>query len=239
MYKKISVILLLLTSNAVIGQSITPEALLEKTKAYHDPDSKWSTFKGSFDVQMTTPNASPRNSKITINLPDEYFKVSAKRDTVTTTYSISKGKCTMERNGKSIDSSEASSQQMSCDRATLYKNYYTYLYGLPMKLDDPGTKLGKSVEKRTFKGKSYLVLRASYDVAVGRDVWYFYFNPKTYAMEVYQFFKTDANGKEQSDTGEYILLSDESVINGIKMPKIRAWYYNKDDKYLGTDTLMN
>ncbi|MDG1661471.1 MAG: DUF6503 family protein, partial [Winogradskyella sp.] len=30
---------------------------------------------------------------------------------------------------------------------------------------------------------------------------------------------------------------DEETVSGIKMPKIRAWYYNKDDKYLGTDTL--
>ena len=61
---------------------------------------------------------------------------------------------------------------------------------------------------------------------------------KTYAMEIYQFFKTDDNGKEKPDTGEYILLSEEALVNGIKMPKVRAWYYNKDDKYLGTDTLI-
>jgi hypothetical protein len=57
-------------------------------------------------------------------------------------------------------------------------------------------------------------------------------------MEIYQFFKTDDNGKEKPDTGEYILLSKETVVNGIKMPKVRAWYYNTDDKYLGTDTLI-
>ena len=239
MSKKIFVILLLLVPAMAITQSITPEALIEKTKAYHDPDSQWSTFKGSFNVQMTTPNASPRDSKIMIDLPNEYFKVTAKRDTTTTTYSIDKGKCSMERNGKAVDSSEAASKGMSCNRANLYKNYYTYLYGLPMKLNDPGTNLSKTVEKKTFKGKSYLVLKVTYDATVGSDVWYFYFDPNTYAMEVYQFFKTDANGKEQPNTGEYILPSDEAVINGIKMPKVRAWYYNKDDKYLGTDTLVN
>ena len=57
-------------------------------------------------------------------------------------------------------------------------------------------------------------------------------------MEVYQFFKTDTNGKVKPKSGEYILLSEEAIVNGIKMPKVRAWYYNKDDKYLGTDTLF-
>ncbi len=57
-------------------------------------------------------------------------------------------------------------------------------------------------------------------------------------MEVYQFFKTDENGAEKPHSGEYILLSEEVTVNGIKMPKVRAWYYNKDDKYLGIDTLI-
>ncbi len=50
-------------------------------------------------------------------------------------------------------------------------------------------------------------------------------------MEVYQFFK------ETKDSGEYILLSGLETINAIKMPKVRAWYYNKDNNYLGTDIL--
>ncbi len=40
----------------------------------------------------------------------------------------------MSYNGKILDSIAAKAKNMTCDRATLYKNYYTYLYGLPMKL---------------------------------------------------------------------------------------------------------
>ena len=51
-------------------------------------------------------------------------------------------------------------------------------------------------------------------------------------MEVYQFYHD-----EGKNDGEYILLSEMEQVGGIKMPKVRAWYYNKDDKYLGTDTM--
>ena len=68
------------------------------------------------------------------------------------------------------------------------------------------------------------------------DVWFFYFDPGTYAMEIYQFYKGEPDGAGK-DTGEYILLSGMEEVEGIKMPKTRAWYYNKDDKYLGTDIL--
>jgi len=222
-----------------LSQNFTSSQLLEKAIDYHDPNSNWQSFNKTFTVVMTTPTAPIRTSVITINLPSEYFSVKATKDTITTSYTLDKGKCKMSYNEKALDSAKAKEKNMSCDRATLYKNYYTYLYGLPLKLKDPGTNLYKKVERKAFKGKDYLVLKVTYDEAVGSDVWYFYFNPKTYAMEIYQFFKTDDNGKEKLNTGEYVLLSKEALVNGIKMPKVRAWYYNKDDQYLGTDTLEN
>jgi hypothetical protein len=239
MIKKISVTLLCFISFALSAQNMSSKQLLQNAINYHDIDGKWQNFNDTFTVVMTTPNAPKRTSVISINLPKEYFSVKATKDTVTTIYTLNKDKCVMTYNGKAIDSTQAKEKKMSCDRASLYKNYYSYLYGLPMKLTDPGTNLGDKAEKKTFKGKDYLVLKATYDETVGSDVWYFYFNPETYAMEIYQFFKTDDNGKEKPDTGEYILLSEEAEVNGIKMPKVRAWYYNKDDKYLGTDTLVD
>lgn len=235
--KSVFVFILAFSSPISYGQDVTPNELLEKTINYHDSNGNWQNFNETFTVVMTTPNASKRISVISINLPQEYFSVKATKDTITTTYILDKEKCKMSYNGKVLDSVTAQEKKMTCDRAKLYKNYYTYLYGLPMKLKDLGTNLSDNVENKTFKGKDYLVLKVTYDEAVGSDVWYFYINPKTYALEVYQFFKTDDNGKEKPDSGEYILLSEEAVVNGIKMPKIRAWYYNKDDKYLGTDTL--
>ena len=236
--KSIIILLTLCLSFTSYSQDIRAKDLLENAITYHDPNDNWSKFKAQFTVEMATPKTSKRTSNIRIDLINEHFAVKATRDTTTTVYTLSKGKCYMVLNGKNMDSISADKNNMSCDRAKLYKNYYTYLYGLPMKLNDPGTNLSEVVEKKTFKGKDYLVLRVTYDEAVGSDVWYFYFNPKTYAMEIYQFFKTDKNGKENPDSGEYILLSEAATVNGIKMPKVRAWYYNKDNKYLGTDTLV-
>ncbi len=184
-------------------------------------------------------SSSNRDSEIHINLPEEYFYMKAIRETTTTEYTLNKGQCNIAFNGMT-NLSEAIKKEhnLSCERANLYKNYYTYLYGLPMKLKDSGTTISKEVVKKKFKGKDYLVLKATYDEAVGTDVWFFYFDPQTYAMEVYQFFKEEPWGKGK-DTGEYILLTEEVLINKIKLPKNRAWYFNKGDKYLGTDILKS
>lgn len=231
-------LLLFIVPLQITSQSLSGEQLLYKSMAYHDSNGYWSTFIGAFNVTMETPNSSDRKSTIFINLSDEEFFLAAKRDTIVTEYKLQKDKCSFTLNGQSDISDElAETHRLSCERANMYKNYYTYLYGLPMKLTDPGTNVHDTVERKTFKGKDYLVLKVTYDEGVGSDIWYFYFNPETYAMEVYQFFKTDDSGNLKPDSGEYILLTGEEVISGIKMPKTRAWYYNKDDKYLGTDIL--
>ena len=72
-----------------------------------------------------------------------------------------------------------------------------------------------------------------------RNIWFFYFDPKTYRMEAYQFYRQKEPRIKNPKTGEYILLSEEFKINGIKMPKVREWYYNKDNKYLATDIIVD
>lgn len=220
------------------SQQITGLSLLDKSIEYHDPNNSWKTFNDTLNVAMETPNNLNRNSKIIINLPEEQFYLKTEKDTLVTEYNLKKDECSIALNGKTNLSDDVlKTNNLSCDRANLYKNYYTYLYGLPMKLKDEGTIINDNVERKTFKGKDYLVLKVNYDSEVGKDIWYFYFNPKNYAMEVYQFYKTDNKGAIKKDSGEYILLTEEEIINGIKMPKNRAWYYNKDDNYLGTDIL--
>ncbi len=215
------------------SQNLTGEQLLEKAITYHDPNNNWPIFKDNFHITMEIPGKPNRDSKIVIDLPNEFFSVKSKVNDTISEYIINKDSITIVFMGDQKPSETTlKSQNLSKERAKLYQNYYTYLYGLPMKLKDLGTVVHKTVETKEFKGKTYLVLKVTYEKDVGEDTWYFYFNPKNFAMEVYQFFHD-----ESKNDGEYILLSKEETINGIKMPKIRAWYMNKDDKYLGTDIL--
>lgn len=224
---------LVLVFNESAGQDLTGDQLLQKAIDYHDPNGSWQSFNGKFSVTMSTPDGKVRVSDITINLPKKYFHLSATRDSITVEQTFTKEECEFKLNGSSkISEEDKKTHRLTCERANMMKNYYTYLYGLPMKLKDPGTIIDSKIQKKTFKGKKYLTLRATYTKEVGEDIWYFYFDPKTYAMEVYQFFHD-----EVKNDGEYILLTEQEEISGIKMPKTRAWYTNKKDKHLGTDVL--
>ena len=200
--KKTATFLLLFSVFFSFSQTLSGDQLLEKSIQFHDPNGNWSTFKGAFLVTMKTPKSSPRKSFIEMDLPQEHFLVKAIKDGVITQYTVDKGICRIAVNGNTTPSEALlKKHKLSCERANLYKNYYTYLYGLPMKLKDEGTIIHQKTTIKTFKGKEYLVLKVSYTKEVGNDTWYFYFDPKTYAMEAYQFFK------EQKERGEYIFVN--------------------------------
>jgi len=61
-----------------------------------------------------------------------------------------------------------------------------------MKLRDEGMIVDPKVIRKNFMDKEYLTLKVTYDKAVGSDTWYFYFDPQTYAMEVYQFYHDES-----------------------------------------------
>lgn len=229
------IIALLLCSISLMGrsQAINGNQLLEKSIKHHDPNNSWPSFNGGFKVIMTTPNSSERNSVIKINLPQQLFDLTVMKDGNSLEYKLNGKECQLLLNGSpEMTAAQQKTFNLNCERASMMKDYYTYLYGLPMKLKDPGTIMDPKVERKKFKGKEYLVLKVTYEEGVGGDIWYFYFDPVTYAMEVYQFYHD-----ESKNDGEYILLDGVETINQIKMPKTRKWYYNKDNKFLGTDTL--
>jgi hypothetical protein len=230
--KNTFLLIICLVATTAISQTLSAPELLEKSIQYHDPQGNWKSFNGEFKIVMDMPGKPERTSVITLNLPEEYFNLSEQRDGKESFRELNGDDCRFSDDDGAVVATKTDDKQ--CERTLMMKNYYTYLYGLPMKLKDPGTILDPIVKKVRFNDKEYLLLRVTYDEAVGSDIWQFYFNPETYAMEVYQFFKG-----EDEKTGEYILLSDVLEVNGIKMPKDRAWYYNKDGGYLATDRLAN
>ncbi len=233
--KNLLLVTALLFSSYTYSQNLTGKQLLEKAVQYHDPNDNWKTFNGHLSITMEIPNKPNRDSAIFIDLPNQFFSVKSTIEDNTSEYIINKDSITIVFNGNKNPSEDILKQNnLSKARASLYKNYYTYLYGLPMKLNNPGTIIHDTVEEKTFKGKTYWVLKATYEKEVGKDTWYFYFDKHAYNMEVYQFYHD-----ESKNDGEYILLRGEETINDIKMPKIRVWYTNKDDKHLGTDILKS
>ena len=118
--------ILVFISVSIYGQNLTGEALLDKAINYHDPTAFWPQFNGTLNVTMETPKNANRDSEIAINLPEDYFYIKATRNSNTTEYTLKKDSCSIAFNGfTNISQTDIKTHGLTCERATMYKNYYT------------------------------------------------------------------------------------------------------------------
>ncbi|WP_338222238.1 DUF6503 family protein [Algoriphagus confluentis] len=193
----------------------TGKEWIQQSITYHDPLGRWANLRASFQVQDSLPPG---------------------RDSRTYVFSLDNGKSHFSYRFRDLefevlaDSVRIIKGEVEKERALRLRNYYSYLWGLPMKLMDPGTAIEDSVREETLSGKTYQVVRVPYE----KDIWYFYLNPENYRMEAYKFYQDEAAGK-----GEIIYLEGEYDFKGMKIPMNRTWYRTETPEFLGTDMLKS
>ena len=226
--------LLLLTITEVQSQSLSAKEIIEKSIQYHDPDSKLSTGDYLFHFEESRPDGSTSHSKVRMAPHQELYELSYSRKGTDIFYKVKGAEVAFAANGLTqLSEAVIKENRLSKERGQMMKNYYLFLWHLPMKLNDPGTILHEQVKRKKFDNKEALELKVTYEEEVGKDIWYFYFHPMNYKMIGYRFYHD-----ENANDGEYILLEGEVDIDNIKLPATRKWYTHKEDKYLGTDKLV-
>lgn len=222
----------LTAADAVLAEVPSAEELVSRSIDYHDPDGRFLTGPHRLWFLETRPDGPDRRSEVLIDVPGERFEmVRAGEHEVAGV--IEPGRCAMTLDGRSeVSEAERQEHRLTCERLTLMRDYYTYLWALPMKLRDPGTQLGR-VSETVFEGEPVYDLRVTYDQEVGGDVWYFYFDRESYALVGYRFYHD-----ESKNDGEVIILDGEVEAEGLRLPKQRTWITHQDERLLGTDVLL-
>jgi len=232
-HKFIQLIIFLLAAQFSSAQE-TAMSLIDKSIEFHDPTNNWKNFEGRLNFDQERPGQENKKRKVYINNKENIFHFWAQYDEGLLNYKVESNARSAFWNGSvDIPSDMAGKYRINNDRATMYRNYYTYLYGMPMKLKDDAAIIDPEVKEVNFYGKRYNRIKVNYKPEAGDDVWYFYFNTDTHALEAYQFYHDEAK-----NDGEYILFEEMHEVDKIKMPRIRKWYYNKDEKYIASDILL-
>lgn len=238
----IAVALILLSAFANAGiayaaQDPPPGAteVLDAADRYHDPDDAW--FRGSWRITLreTRPGGPDRQTVIVINNLDGAFSMRRiAGDDVIETF-VQDDVCEARLNRSTdIPDDERERRNLTCDGMRRTRNYYTYLYGLPMKLRDPGAIVDPDTAETTFDDHPVHAARVTYDPEVGSDIWYFYFDRETHALAGYRFYHDETAGD-----GEYIRLAGEVEVGGVRLPAERSWHTHQGDRFLGTDTILS
>lgn len=207
--------------------------VLARSIEYHDPEGLWNRARFRLDIRETRPDGSERQTRLQFDNSKTSFEILTQRNGATIEGLMAGEECVLTLDGSLEFSQEQRDRyRLTCDRLAWMRNYYTYLWGLPMKLRDPGTLIDPQASAEEYQQQPVWAVRVTYDEAVGSDTWYFYFNKQTFALVGYRFYHNEAD-----NDGEYILLQGEIESAGMKLPARRSWYTHAEDEHLGDDLL--
>lgn len=202
--------------NASTIETITANSIIERSINFHDPKDNWNKLNAtfSFESSFSWNDSIPEELNISIDVPKNEFRYVNLDRKVDIFYPK--------------DSCIVNSKDGSCAGYSWTKNFYTYVWGLPMKLKDPGIKPEEDFVKMTLRGKEVYEVKVNYDA----ENFKFYFDSKTFQLEFFSFLKNDTSGH-----GEFIILKDLYEFNGIKFPAHKTWTNLSDTSLIGTNVV--
>ncbi len=210
--------------------TMAAEEIVAGSIAFHDPEGLWAHGSFRIDVVQTRPIGGFTEIELIIDNRIGRFWMQRERIGRVVETTVTGSECWTKLDGSAeFTEEDASRFRLGCDQMQRTRDYYLYLYGMPMKLRDPGTIIDPVATRTTFEGDDVWQVRVTYDPEVGSDTWYFYFSPEDFSLAGYRFFHDEA-----ANDGEYIVL-DRLTEGGIRVPKVRSWFMNTDDRLLGTD----
>lgn len=211
------------------------DSLLNRSIAFHDPEGNWEKQSHLLQLAESRPNGTVRHTRLSIFPHTDEFDMQQVRGKDKIRLRYLKNTLDYSVNGNTeVDSNTINRLGLTSERMLGMRDYYTYLYGLPMKLRDAGTIIDPEIHQVWFHGKDLLEMKVTYAPDTGKDVWNFYFDPVTFALSAYAFYhESDGPG-----TGEYILLEEEARVDKMILPAKRHWYLTDERLYLGTDEIL-
>lgn len=215
---------------------ISADSLLTRSINHHDPEGVWGSRSHLLQLAESRPNGNVRHTRLTLYPATEEFDMQQIRGKDKIQLRYLNGAYSFSHQGRTEINDETTERlSLTEERTRLLRDYYGYLFGLPMKLRDPGTLLQPNVHKVWYDGREMLEMEVRYTPEAGKDTWFFYFDPTTFALSGYAFY----HDKDGPGTGEYILLEGEATVGSLKLPAKRHWYRTDNRLYLGTDEILN
>ena len=222
--------------NAPGAEVSAAEALIARSIAYHDPAGLWDRSEIALRIMESRPNGVTRTVEVGMAPGSGAMAVRRETDAAVVSFAVS-GEEILRRavdGDEELDEAALGEHGLDAERVLWLRNYYLFVWGLPMKLRDPGTIVDPAPVMDSYDGQDALKVRGTYDPEVGGDTWYFYFHPETARMIGYRFYHD-----ESVNDGEYIHLEGEIENGGLRLPAKRSWFFHQGEEFLGEDEAVS
>lgn len=216
------------------AQTGNAQEIVAASIARHDPEGVWRTGSFQLTFEESRPDGPTRNTLVVIDNARGRFEFERERDGRRMKGELDSEGCLWRLDGVADFSAEEREEfGLTCERLEVWRNYYLYLWGMPMKLREAGIHIEQQAKKAEFVGRSAWEVRVTFPEEAGSDVWYFYFDPEDEELIGYRFYHDEA-----ANDGEYITFEGIEEGAGLRLPRSRAWTTHQDGNYLGTDSLV-
>lgn len=198
--------------------TLTSDDIVKNSIHFHDPEGNWSSFKGKFYFEsiFSFNDSIPEKLEVSIDVKENGFQYHNLDRQVNISFPD--------------DSCIVHSKLGNCDGYRWTKNFYTYVWGLPMKLHDPNTSISPQYQLDTIKTKPCYVINVFYTA----ENFKFYIDQKSFQLRAFSFFKND-----NSNHGEFIELEHIKEHHEIKFPKKKVWRDLISRELIGTNEVLN
>lgn len=208
--------------------------ILEKSVAWHDPSGHWDQFQAKLYIQEPRPQNPPRYSIVTFDNASAAFELLRNRDQYLCTYQVSAdGKPNILLDGQENFSADlVEKYRLVPQRSLDYKNFYSFMYGLPMSFIDKYKTL-ENAQTTVFNGQAALVVETELKEAMISKHWRLFFH-----LENYKFLGIEILDMEKPGEGERIVFDGSIHLQGMRLPRMHHWYELKTYEYSGSDIIV-
>ncbi len=229
----LKIFIFLLLANLAQAQLTVSEILLKSINV-HDPKQRWQKLQAEFKMNIVREKVADRFFTVRLDLPKKAFSYEIKNDSLHYFQGFRGEKHEVMLNGKTeLTASEIKKYDLAQTRTQYMREVYEYLLLLPMRLQNDLKFLQTDYSEENFNQKSCYKLTIQYEPVNENETWYFFIDKHTFVLQGYQFYL-----KDKSTNGEYIFLEDYITFKGILIPKIKRWYWNKDNSFFRTDKIL-
>lgn len=206
--------------------------ILQQSIHQHDPNGVWLHTEFDMVVEEPRKQVPTRASLVKLNVANGAFEMQRARDGRTTTHLVDEtGKAATLLDGQvETDTALIKKYFMQPERNANYRNYYRFMYGLPMVLDQPGINMGK-VGSSEFEGQTVIHIDFTMEQPMIAKTWRVFFDKNDYHVLGIQTM-------DNAEEGEYLVFNGSAEIEGLKLPRFRHWYDSQTNEYLGSDLLI-
>lgn len=230
MNKLLFLLISIFSSYNLFAQELSVEEIVKNTVRFYDPQAQWKLSNFSFELDEPRLKTPQRHSQVILNNKSKELKITRYYLPDTIVQGVDQNAHFFIFNGQEIDldndTIRMDSYRTSKARVEGMGKFYSFLLGMPHNLPQIKDKILIS-----HANSDIYILEIELSEPIISKKWRLYIDKNDFYLK-----KMETSDNE---FGEIIIFSEETAeVKGIKFPRFRHWYNEKDNAYLGSDIIV-